>query len=515
MNWWESLVDLVRARKADKMYVGMNYINGEWQEHSPDFSSLNPAKKFEQELGMFPLSDHTVVHAAVDAARIAFESWRKVSRVQRADYFDKLAQLVKRDHDRLKEAISLETGKNLNESHAEVIEALHMCQVAAASGRQPYGEVIASELSTKDAIVARKPKGVVAVVAPWNFPLAIGSFWSAAPAIVEGNCVVHKPSEFTPMVAQIAAELYDEAGFPPGVFNLIHGMGDTGKELVHDNRVDVILFTGSAEVGKEIRQHCAGTWHKTCSCEMGSKSATITFEDGDLDLAVEVSLASAFKLSGQRCVSSGRLLVQRTVYQEFCDRFVAGLHGKKLTGDPFEDPAPLYGPLINKEQLERVKMYNEMVRMDKHCEVLMYDNETPELVSQDGYFTLPLVYRCEWDNSKRYLVEEVFGPHAAIIPFDTVQDAIDIYNDTEYGLALGVVTDDYRTMKKCRDECNTGMLYLNGGSIAAESHLPFGGVGKSGNGWKSAAGTYRAVTEEIAVTTNYEHGVSWAQGMKS
>jgi len=503
------------------MFKGKNYVNGEWQRHVPDFTKLDPTDGMD--LGLFPITEGNAVAEAVDSARRAFESWRKLSRVKRAEYFDNLAQLMKEQHARLTAIISQETGKTLNEASAEVNESRHMIEVVAGSGRQPSGKVYASEISEKDAYVIRKPKGVVAVVSPWNFPLAIGSCWCAAPAIVEGNCVVHKPSEYTPMTAQLCATLYDLAGFPPGVFNLIHGMEDTGEELVQDSGVDCILFTGSAEVGKLIRQHCASTWHKTCSCEMGSKSAIIVFGDADIDLAIDACISSAFKLSGQRCVSAGRMIVQRDVVGEFAERFVERAKSLK-TGAPTSD-LPLYkkvldeaiakednfyGPLINMDAVEKVEFYNDMVRNDPDATVLLNGGR----LDRDGYFFSPFIHKTEWDNSKRYLVEEVFGPHVAIIPFDEVHEAIDIYNDTEYGLALGVITEDFRLMRKCRDECNTGMLYLNGGCIGAESFLPFGGVGKSGNGWKSAAGTYRAVTDEIVVTTNYERGVSWAQGMK-
>lgn len=490
------------------MYVGMNYTGGEWHTHVPDFASLNPCD--ESDLGMFPITAGNDIAEAVDTAQYAFESWRKESRVRRADYFDVLAQLLKRDHDKLTNAISLETGKNLNESSAEVFETLHMCQYAASSGRQPFGEVISSELDTKDAYVQRKPKGVIVVITPWNFPCAI-SFWCAAPALVEGNTVVFKPSEYTPMVGQMVTELYHEAGFPPGVFNLIHGLKETGKELVRDHHVKTILFTGSAAAGMDIRKHCAGTWHKTCSCEMGSKSAVIVFEDGDLDLAIDVSIASAFKLSGQRCVSSGRIIIQRSIYYEFCEKFVEIVAEKVTTGNPFTDPAPFYGPLINKFQMEKVLSYNKLVREDSDSEVVFdYGGQ----ISKDGYFLNPFVYKTEWGH-KPFLKEEVFGPHVALIPFDKISDAIHIYNDTDYGLALGVVTNDFRKHRRLRDECDTGMLYINGSSVGAESQLPFGGCKKSGNGWKSAAGTYRAVTEEIAVTVNYEEGkMQFAQGMK-
>jgi len=484
----------------------MNYVNGEYCPHRSDISVENPAN--EECIGMIPNSTAVEVAEAIAVARKAFKKWRQTSRIYRADLFDKLAQLLKRDCQKLQRIMSLETGKNLNESYAEVIEGLHMCQVAAAVGREPFGIVIASELTTKDAYTMRKPKGVVAVISPWNFPLAIGSFWCSAPALVEGNCVVHKPSELTPIIAQTISELYHEAGFPEGVYNLIHGSDDTGKALVRGN-VDCILFTGSAAVGQDIRRHCADTWSKTCSCEMGSKSAVIVCEDANMNLAHDATLASAFKLSGQRCVSASRILVHRSIVGAFVERFVNSVSTKVTFGDPFEVPAPFYGPLISKEQKECVSRFNAKVIADSEATV-KYNGEC----SRDkGHFLAPFVYQTEWRDVD-YLKEEVFGPHVAIIPFNDVEDAVRIYNDTDYGLALGVITEDFRIMRKIREECDTGMLYLNGSCIGAESHLPFGGVKKSGNGWKSAAGTYQAVTDEISVTTNFEAGrMQFAQGM--
>jgi len=497
------------------VFNGKHFVAGQWAidlAGSPSidvrFSSINPST--EEEIGNFPFGKAGDIDIAVNTAKDIFPQWRDTSRIKRADLFDNLSQLLKRDHQKLVEAISLETGKSLNESHAEVIESLHMCQVTAAMGRNAYGSIFGSELPTKDARVFRKPKGVIGIISPWNFPLAIGSFWCAGPALVEGNTVVHKPSELTPMVAQMAAELYMEAGFPAGVYNLVHGDEVAGKALVRAN-VETILFTGSAEVGQEIRRHCADTWHKTCACEMGSKSAVITFEDGDMDLALDVSLASAFKLSGQRCVSSGRMLIEHSIFDEFVEEFVKRT-GKVSVADPFTwtGKGLCYGPIISKAQMKRVEEFNQMVRDDSDATVL-YD---PEPGKGQGYFLNPFVYKIKWAD-KSYLKKEVFGPHVALIPFDDIDDAIRIYNDTDYGLALGVVTDDFRKHRRLQNECYTGMLYINGGSIAAESHLDFGGVKKSGNGWKSAVGTVDAVTEKIAVTTNYEKGkMSWAQGMK-
>lgn len=494
------------------MYKGQQFIDNRKHEESSSktFQAINPCTN--EPYGEFPQSSPATVERAVESARYAQREWMLTSRVKRAELFDELAHELKFNHDDLVRTISLETGKNLNESHAEVIEALHMCQVAAAAGRQPYGEVIASEISEKDAKVIRKPKGVVAVISPWNFPLAIGSFWSSAPALVEGNTVVHKPSELTPMVADKVAKLYEDVGFPDGVYNLIHGDGTVGEMLVKAD-VDAILFTGSAEVGQSIRQHCATTWNKTCSTECGSKSAVMVFDDADMDLALDACLASAFKLSGQRCVSGSRILVQRSVFDSFAEKFVNKVTAEAIPGDPFKEDSkggdkPFYGPLISEEQRDKVKGYNQMVREDKDAAVLLDEM----FHYSKGYFMSPFVFKCEWGD-KRFFKEEVFGPHAALIPFDTVDDAIKIYNDTDYGLALGAITNDYRIHRRIEQECVTGMLYINGGSIAAESHLPFSSWKKSGNS-ASASATWKAVTHTMAVTTNFEDGISWAQGMK-
>lgn len=495
------------------MYIGQNFRNGHWYSLKEQFEAVNPSTL--EVYGRFPKTPKHDVENVVESARQASLEWRRTSRVKRAEYFDKLAQLIKRDHENLKYTISMETGKNLNEAHAEVIEALHMCQYAASSGRQPYGEVIASELSTKDAYVIRKPRGVVAIISPWNFPLAIGSFWSAAPSLVEGNTVVHKPSELTPMINQITASLYQEAGFPDGVFNLIHGDGETGAYLVESD-VDVILFTGSSEVGQLIRQHCANTHSKTCSIECGSKSSTIIFEDGDLNLGVTVGAASNYKLSGQRCVSSGRLLIQRSIFDEYVKEYLSYVERKVFVGDPIKSihiDGLNYGPMISKEQMDKVQGFNQLVRDDNDAEVLYDPDGEDGVLDWDGHYLRPFVYKCEWGD-KPFLKNEVFGPHVALVPFDDLDDAIRIYNDTDYGLALGVVTDDYRKHRRIAQECTTGMLYINGGSVAAESHLPFSSWKKSGYG-TSAAGTYKAVTHTMAVTTNFEEGqISWAQGMK-
>lgn len=510
---------------------GKNYINGEWSvPHAKDESSyynINPSTG--KPLGAFPLSGPSEVDLAVKSARKAFHKWKKVSRFVRSDYMNRVAQIIENRKEELAEVISLETGKNYNESIAEVNESLHMAQFAFGSGRYSHGEVVASEIQEKDSYMIRKPKGVVAIISPFNFPLAIGAYWCAAPALVEGNTVILKPSEDAPMSSQLAIEIYEEAGIPAGVINLVHGEGDTGNLLAIDD-VDHICFTGSAEVGQHIRRVAADSWHKTTSCEMGSKSACIIFDDVEMDLALEAAVASVYKLSGQRCVSSGRLIVQRTVYDEFVSRFVEKSKDIK-TGNPFiqitkstgmpevvaweewvVNKEMYYGPLINEQAFDKVRQYNQMVIDDPQADVVLHPTYTTD---NGAFFSTPMIYKVEWRGvDAPYLRNEVFGPHVAIIPFDTLEDAIRIYNDTEYGLAVGVLTNDFRKARVLRDECEAGMIYWNGGSIAAESHLAFGGVKKSGNGFPSAARTFRAVTHEVSWTVNHADKLTFPQGMK-
>lgn len=504
-------------RNADYLF-NHNYIDGQFIQYqlSLGYENLNPTTG--RQICLYPITPDEEVTRAVRCARAASNKWKKLSRVKRAEYFNKIASLIEEKREYIAKVISLETGKNYNESIAEVNEALHMAQYAFGSGRSPHGEVVASEIDDKDSYMIRKPKGVIAIVSPFNFPVAIGAFWCAAPALVEGNTVVIKPSEDAPLSTQVCAEIYHQAGLPDGVFNVIHGKGQVGDALVRED-VDHICFTGSAEVGQHIRKVAAESWHKTTSCEMGSKSACIIFDDVEYSLSIPSAVASAFKLSGQRCVSSGRMIVQRSIYNEFARKF-AQQASKLTTGDPFSEDEHYYGPLINAQAHDKVSYYNDLVMSDPEAEVLLEGQRvegscvlTSGLRGNCSYFMSPMVYKTEWRDVP-YLKNEVFGPHVAIIPFDTIEDAIRIYNDTDYGLAVGVLTNDFRKARIMRDECDAGMIYWNGGSIAAESHLAFGGVKKSGNGFPSAARTFRAVTHEISWTVNHADSLEFPQGMK-
>jgi aldehyde dehydrogenase (NAD+) len=294
------------------------------------------------------------------------------------------------------------------------------------------------------------------------------------------------------------------------VVNLVHGDAVAGEALVRNPGVNVVLFTGSYEVGQRIQQLSAEHYDRIVACEMGSKSAVIVCEDARLDLAVTSSVISAFKTSGQRCVSAGRILVAEKLLDRFADKFVAT--AKRLhIGDPL-DGGNFTGPVIHRSAVAKVERYNDLARQEG-ATVLLDGGQMRHGEYGKGCYLSPFVYRMEHRPGVRSIREEVFGPHVALVPFKTNEDAVRIYNDTEYGLSMAVITEDYRVMRFFRDECEYGMGYVNLPCIGAEVHLPFGGVKKSGNGHPSAVGLIEAVTHKTAWTVNHGTEVKMAQGL--
>ena len=499
------------AASATVQRSGSHFIGGRWTtSNAKVFESHSPAH-WDEIVGEFPRATAREANEAIAAARSAFPGWRRTSRIRRADLFDNLAQLVKRDTDSLAELMARECGKVIGECKAEVVEGLHMIQYVFGTGRMPIGEVVASEIPEKDAYMRRKPWGVVAVITPWNFPFAV-PLWMLGPSLLEGNTVVFKPSEDTPAIGQRLIELFEEAGFPPGAVNLVHGDAETGEALVGSPEVNVVLFTGSYDVGRRIQQVSAQFYDRIVASEMGSKSAVIVCEDARLDLAVTSAVLSAFKTSGQRCVSGSRILVSKKIFDKFADRFV-GMAKRLRIGDPL-DASNFTGPLIHRDAVEKVERYNDLARQEGG-RVLLDSGRLNGSGRESGCFLGPFVYRIEHRPGLRAIREEVFGPHVALIPFRTNDDAARIYNDTEYGLSLAVITEDYRAMRFFRDECDYGMGYVNLPCIGAEVHLPFGGVKKSGNGHPSAAGLIETVTHKTAWTVNHATEVKMAQGLST
>jgi aldehyde dehydrogenase (NAD+) len=481
---------------------GRDLIAGRWREAPATFESRSPARP-EEVIGTFPASAPEWADEAVAAARAAYPAWRRTSRILRAELFDRLAQLVKRDTEALAQLMARECGKVLAECRAEVIEGLHMIQYVFGTARMNHGEVLSSEIADKDAFVRRKPWGVAAVITPWNFPFAV-PLWMLGPTLVEGNTVVFKPSEETPAVGQRLVELMQEAGFPEGVINLVHGDGRVGERLVRNPGVNIVLFTGSWEVGSQIQQISSTMYDRIVAAEMGSKSAVIVCADARLDLAVNAAVISAFKTSGQRCVSAGRVLVHESLLERFSEKLVA-LSKRLVIGDPL-DPASFTGPVIHHQAVDKVLSYNALAKQEG-ARVLLEGGQ------REGNFLTPFIYQIQAKPGLRCIREEVFGPHLALIPFRSNEEAAAIYNDTPYGLSLAVITEDYRAMRFFREECEFGMGYVNLPCIGAEVHLPFGGVKRSGNGHPSAAGLIETVTHQVAWTVNHGQDIKMAQGL--
>ncbi|XVH31098.1 aldehyde dehydrogenase family protein [Haloferacaceae archaeon DSL9] len=493
-----------------------HYIAGEWTDGAGDetFESKNPATG--ESLGTFRRSTEADVDRALEAAESAFEEWRELSYIDRAEYLWEIYHELRERTEELAEVVTKECGKEISEGRADVIEAYHMVEWAAGDARHPKGDVVPSEIPSKDAYMRRKPRGVVGCITPWNFPVAI-PFWHMAVALVEGNTVVWKPAEQTPWCGQIIAEMFEDAGIPEGVFNMVQGFGDTGAAIVDDERVDTVLFTGSAEVGHEVASKVAQQPGKLAACEMGGKNNIVITAKADLDTAVHSAVMSSFKTTGQRCVSSERLVVHEDVYDEFKERFVE-IASNVSVGDPMDEET-FMGPLIEADHKEKVTKYNELAA-NEDVNVLVNrteldDDEIPA-GHEDGHWVGPFVYEADPYEDLRCTHEEVFGPHVALLKYaGDIEEAVEIQNDTDYGLAGAVISEDYREINYYRDHAEVGLAYGNLPCIGAEVQLPFGGVKKSGNGYPSAREVIEAVTERTAWTLNNSYEIEMAQGLSA
>jgi len=334
--------------------------------------------------------------------------------------------------------------------------------------------------------------------------------WMLGPSLLEGNTAVYKPSEDTPAIGQRLVELFEEAGFPSGVINLVDGDAEAGEALVRNAGVNVVLFTGSYDVGKHIQEISASIPDRMVANEMGSKSAVIVCEDARLDLAVTCGLVSAFKTSGQRCVSAGRVLVHEKIIDRYAERLVQTAKRMRI-GNPL-DGGNFTGPVINQAAVDKILGYNDLAEKEG-AQILLDGGRLTSGELGRGYFLSPFIYRMNHNSRTRCIREEVFGPHFALIPFKNNEEAVKIYNDTDYGLSMAVITEDFRAMRMFRDECEYGMGYVNLPCIGAEVHLPFGGVKKSGNGHLSGVGLIETVTHKTAWTVNYGTEVKMAQGL--
>ena len=391
--------------------------------------------------------------------------------------------LFEKHKEELARLMTREMGKVLKEARGDVQEAIDMAYYVAGEGRRLFGKTSTSELKNKFAMSLRMPIGVCGLITPWNFPVAIPS-WKVFPALICGNTLVLKPAEDTPLCAARFVEILSEAGLPPGVLNLVHGGGAAGEALVHHKRIRLISFTGSCEVGRLVAEHCGRTL-KRCSLEMGGKNAQIVMADADLDLAVEGAVWGAFGTTGQRCTATSRIYIEKNIFETFKKQVVARAKKIKI-GSGLSAHAEM-GPLINETQRNRVHEYVK-IGIDEGAKLECGGKLTSGAGLKHGAFYLPTVFTHV--NPKMKIVrEEIFGPVTCLMPVKNLEEAIRHVNDTSYGLSSSIYSRDVNGAMKAIRDIEAGITYINGPTIGAEVHLPFGGVKNTGNGHREASET--------------------------
>jgi aldehyde dehydrogenase (NAD+) len=455
-----------------------NFIAGEWRAPSTDayVDNHNPADSTDL-IGRFPDSDQRDVDAAVRSAKQGFDLWSRTPAPMRGDVLRRVGDLLVERKGAIANAMTREMGKVLAETRGDVQEGIDTAYYAATEGRRLFGQVVPSELRSKWAMSYRRPIGVVGLITPFNFPLAIPT-WKMFPALLCGNSVIIKPSEDVPHTVHLLVEILLEAGLPPEVIQLVHGRGETvGKALVEHPEVPVISFTGSTETGAIIGETC-GRMHKRLSLEMGGKNAMIVMDDANLDLALEGVLWGAFGTTGQRCTATSRLILHQKVHDRFLTRLGEAAERLKL-GDGRAEKTDV-GPLIHEASREKVKRYVEIGR--KEGSELVTGGKVPsESTLAQGWFYQPTVFAGVKPKS-RLEQEEIFGPVLSVIRVGSFDEAVKVNNDVRYGLSSSIYTGDVDLAFRAMQELENGITYVNAPTIGAEAHLPFGGVKATGNG---------------------------------
>ncbi|MBD2134252.1 MULTISPECIES: aldehyde dehydrogenase family protein [unclassified Sphaerospermopsis] len=490
--------------------ICQNYINGQWL-HKPSLEShslesRNPANKNEV-VAIFPRSGIEDINAAVAAACQAYHSWRKVPAPARAEYIFRVGELLLENKEELAQLMSREMGKPLTEARGDVQEGIDCAFYSAGEGRRLFGQTTPSEMSNKFAMTVRMPIGVCALITPWNFPVAIPC-WKAMPALVCGNTVILKPAEDTPACATKLIEIFASAGLPPGVINLVHGVGEeAGKALVEHPNIDLVSFTGSSETGAFVGATC-GLTHKRVCLEMGGKNAQVVMEDADLELALDGAVWGAFGTTGQRCTATSRLILHRDIKEKFTNMLLERTNNLRLGAGT--DSNIDIGPIINEKQLQKVKQYIDIAR-EQGAKILIGGEIATDGELVNGYFFEPTILDQVTPNM-RVAQEEIFGPVVALIEISSFEEAIAILNDTNYGLSSSVYTRDINRAFTAMRDIEAGITYINGPTIGAEVHLPFGGVKQTGNGHREAGTTALDIfTEWKSVYVDFSGSLQRAQ----
>lgn len=483
------------------MIIVRHFIGGEWADSADGatFESVSPIDNTV--IAQVARGGVTDADRGVEAARRAFDHgpWPKMNPAARKKVLHAVAGLIE---ERLEEFATAETrdmGKPISESRTkDVPRAAYNLRFFADFAEHTHTETYAKPWDNVITYTLREPAGVSACISPWNFPLMLET-WKIAPALAFGNTVVLKPAEQSPLTASLLAQVFADAGMPPGVFNVVQGFGpgEAGERLTEHPGVDLVTFTGESATGRLIMARAAGTL-KRCSFELGGKSAAIVMADADLDRAVPGTIDGIFRNQGEVCLAGSRLYVQRPIYDEFCARYVAAAQNL-VVGDP-RDPATQVGPLVSREHLDKVLSYIQLGEQEG-AKLLTGGHQLTDGPLAGGNYVAPTVF-ADVENSWRISQEEIFGPVQVIAPFDGVDQAIALANDSRYGLAGMIWTTSLDTAHKVAREVRTGTMWVNC-FFVRDLRAPFGGMKDSGIGREGGLHSEEFFTEAKAVVLQF------------
>lgn len=454
-----------------------HYIGGQWvaSTYGATFESINPAT--EDLIGVAALGAEADVAAAVGAAQAAYDGWRLTPAPRRGEILFDVARLLEERKEALSRLMTEEMGKVLAEARGDTQEAIDMAYYMAGEGRRLFGYVAPVEMPNKFGMAVRDPIGVVGLVTPWNFPIAVPS-WKILPALIAGNTIVWKPGEDVPAVSAAFAKVFEDAGLPPGVLNLVHGAGETGAALVKHPSVRAISFTGSNETG--IKVYTAGAQlGKKVSLEMGGKNAIIVMDDANFDLVVDAITWSAYGTTGQRCTATSRLIVQKGIKDRLMEALVEKAQAIKY-GFGVE-PGVEMGPLVNQKAMDKVVGYMDVAR----AEGVAIPVGGQRAATEKGFFFEPTLFDGV-QPGMRVEQEEIFGPVLSVIAVDDLDHAVKVSNDVKFGLSSSIFTENINAAFKAMRDLTTGIVYINHGTTGAEIQFPFGGTRGTGNGMREA-----------------------------
>jgi succinate-semialdehyde dehydrogenase / glutarate-semialdehyde dehydrogenase len=451
------------------------YLNGEWVRTQKTIRVVNPATS--EVFGEICTIDRAAVATAIQDAHVAFPGWRALTAKARGAFLNKIAEEVEKRRDDIARIITMENGKPLAQSAGEVAMTLDHLHWFAEEARRAYGRIVPHQTDGKRHLIVKSPMGVVAAISPWNFPLVL-AVRKIAPALAAGNTVILKPASATPLSAGIFAECVAAAKLPKGVFQMVAGSArEIAQEFLDNSLCRKISFTGSTEVGRSLIQGAANQI-KPLSLELGGHAPVLIFEDADLDAAVEGAMITKFRNTGQSCIASNRIYVQRSIYQKFLEKFVQQTRALK-TGDGLEDGVSV-GPVINEEGLN--KALEHIQDATRRGARLLCGGKR---IERKGFFLEPTIL-ADVPAEAVCMSEETFAPVAPVTPFDSESEAIEKANHTSYGLSAYAFTRDLKRAFRLMETLEAGTIGINDG-VPTTSQCPFGGVKQSG--WGRELGT--------------------------